>query len=161
MRKRELLTRSGAGLTNLPQCKYFKELAFLSDVVTNRITESNLNMPRFHAVDNGESEEIMQSVKQQESTSATPLPKRKRKFNARESQEPLVDCQFAGSSLDNAIASYLQKENSRKDAKEDADEMFCRCLIPILSALPTKKNRKAKVEIQKLLFDIELDNETD
>ena len=85
----------------------------------------------------------------------------KRKFNARESQEPLVDCQFAGSSLDNAIASYLQKENSRKDAKEDADEMFCRSLIPILSALPTKKNRKAKVEIQKVLFDIELDNETD
>ena len=118
-------------------------------------------MPRFHAVDNGESEEIMQSVKQQESTSATPLPKRKRKFNARESQEPLVDCQFDGSLLDNAIASYLQKENSRKDAKEDADEMFCRSLIPILSALPTKKIRKQRWRYKNYFFHIELDNETD
>ena len=161
MKKRELLTRSGAGLTSLPQCKYFKELAFLSDIVTNRVTESNLNMPQFHAVDNGECEEVMQNAKQQELTSNTPLPKRKRKLNARESQVHLDDCQSAGSPLDNAIASYLQKENSQKDAKEDADELFCRSLIPILSSLPPKKNRKAKVEMQKLLFGIEFDSETD
>ena len=52
--KKEHLTRSRAGLPSLPQCKYCKELAFLSDAVTNRLPESNLNMPQFHAVDNGE-----------------------------------------------------------------------------------------------------------
>lgn len=155
MKKRELLTRSGAGLTNLPHCKYFKELAFLTDVVTNRVTESNLNLPQFQSVDNPEDEEI---INQQEPTSNTPLAKRKRKL--RESQD-LDNCKSVGSPLDNAIASYLQKENSQNDGKGDADEMFCRSLIPILSSLPPKKNRKAKVEIQQLLFDIEFDKETD
>ena len=39
--------------------------------------------------------------------------------------------------------------------------MFCRSLIPMLSSLPPKKNRKAKVDIQELFFDIELDNQSD
>ena len=103
----------------------------------------------------------MQNVKQQELTSNTPLPKQKRRLNARESQVHLDDFQSAGSPLNNAMASYLQKENFQKDAKEDVDELFCRSLIPILPSLPPKKNRRAKFEMQKLLFDIEFDNETD
>ena len=43
--------------------------------------------------------EVMQNAKQQELTSNTPLPKRKRKLNARESQVHLDDCQSAESPL--------------------------------------------------------------
>ena len=58
--------------------------------------------------------------------------------------------------LDKAIVHYLQKENA---GKENADEMFCKSLVPILSTLPPQKNRRAKIETQKLLYGIECNEE--
>ena len=42
MKKRDLLTRSGAGTTSLPECKLFRELMFIRDTVTNRAMHSNV-----------------------------------------------------------------------------------------------------------------------
>ena len=46
MPKRDMLTGSGAGFTELPRCKVFTVLQFLKDVVTNRATHSNLTSPQ-------------------------------------------------------------------------------------------------------------------
>ena len=46
LKKRELLRRSGAGATELPQCKFFKELQFLKDILSDRATHSNLPTPQ-------------------------------------------------------------------------------------------------------------------
>ena len=153
MKKRDLLTRSGAGAKELPQCKFFKEMQFIRDVVSNRATQSNLSLPQFQADESGDFEDSFTCTAQQsECNTSTPLLKRKRTPAIKEKQDCSINGQASTSSLDHAIASYLQNENSRKD---DADDMFCKSLVPILSSLPVKMNRKAKIEIQKLLYDIE------
>ena len=68
----------------------------------------------------------------------------------------LDDFQSAGSPLNNAIASYLQKENFQKDAKEDADELFCRSLIPILPSLPPKKIGKQSLRCKNYCLTLNL-----
>ena len=46
LEKKDLLCRSGAGATELPQCKFCKELQFLKDVLSNRATHSNVSTPQ-------------------------------------------------------------------------------------------------------------------
>jgi len=55
-----------------------------------------------------------------------------------------------------AISEYLANQN---DQNKNADSLFCQSLVPILSSLPTKNNRRAKFEIQKLLYDIEFSDD--
>lgn len=45
LRKREKITRSGAGVKKLPTCDFFHELSFLSDVMSTQQTDSNLSTP--------------------------------------------------------------------------------------------------------------------
>ena len=66
------------------------------------------------------------------------------------------DEQSSTSSLDSATSEYLANQN---DQKRNADSLFCQSLAPILSSLQAKRNRRAKFEIQKLLYDIEFSDD--
>ena len=44
LKKRELLTRSGAALTRLPTCKLYTQLLFIRDTVVHRKTQSNVTI---------------------------------------------------------------------------------------------------------------------
>ena len=156
LKKRDLLTRSGAGAAVLPQCQFFRELQFIKNAVTNRATHSNLNVQHHLMEDNGEVEELelvqsMQIPQQSESTICG-SQRKKRLCQKTKQGEVSQDTQ----NLDKAIVHYLQKENA---GKENADEMFCKSLVPILSTLPPQKNRRAKIKIQKLLYEIEFNEE--
>ena len=64
--------------------------------------------------------------------------------------------------VDTMLIKTLQNmENSGRsgDKKEetDGDSLFCQSLVPILQGLSPQKNRYAKMQIQKLLYDIEFD----
>ena len=168
LKKRELLCRSGAGATELPQCKFFKELQFLKDVLSNRATHSNLPTPQ-PSIDNCDryeySEDTSTSKKPDvmcstpetmQSGTETPPAKRKRASCPKEGKATSKDEQSSMSSLDSAISEYLANQN---DLKKNADSLFCQSLVPILSSLPAKKNRRAKFEIQKLLYDIEFSDD--
>ena len=50
LKKRELMTRSGAASQTLPECKLFNELLFLKDKVTNQPTVSNLQADTYSEV---------------------------------------------------------------------------------------------------------------
>ena len=168
LKKRELLSRSGAGATELPQCKFFKELQFLKDVLSNRSTHSNLSTPQL-SVDNfdrfeyiedtstSKKPDVMYSTpKPMQSGTETPPAKRKRASGTKEGKATSKDEQSSTSSLDSAISEYLANQN---DEKKNADSLFCQSLVPILSSLPARKNRIAKFEIQKLLYDIEFSDD--
>ena len=43
LKRREKATRSGAGVKTLPTCAFISELTFISDSVSNRATESNID----------------------------------------------------------------------------------------------------------------------
>ena len=60
--------------------------------------------------------------------------------------------QSSTSSLNSSISEYFSNHN---DPKKNADSLFCQSLVSILSSLAPKKNRKAKSDIQNLLYDIE------
>ncbi len=49
--KRNRLTRSGAGARSLPTCRYFQNLLFLRDKVSNKETESNVSLPNHSDAD--------------------------------------------------------------------------------------------------------------
>ena len=167
LKKRDLLTRSGAGATELPRCKFFKELQFLKDVISNRATQSNLTASQ-PSLENCDQHEIIAvtSITQSDIMCSTPEPtysdagtakmKRKRSSGSKEKEGSCKDEQSSISSLDCAISDYLCQQNSQKN---DADTMFCQSLVPILSSLPPKKNRRAKIDIQQLLYDIEFSEE--
>lgn len=66
--------------------------------------------------------------------------------------------------VDTMLIKTLQNMENNEgsvDKKEetDGDSLFSQSLVPILRGLPPKKNRYAKMKIQKLLYDIEFDEE--
>ena len=66
--------------------------------------------------------------------------------------------------IDLLLVNALSKsENSETAAQSSKDEessnmLFCKSLVPILESLPPKKNRLARLEIQKLLISLEFDD---
>ena len=90
--------------------------------------------------------------------SGTETPPAKRKWTScpKEGKAASKDEQSSTSSLDSAISKYLASQN---DLKKNAGSLFCHSLVPILSTLPAKRNRRAKFEIQKLLYDIEFSDD--
>ena len=151
LEKRDLLTRSGAGATVLPQCQFFRELQFIKNAVTNRATHSNLNVQHHLLVQSMQTSPIS-TIPQQSESIIYGSQRKKRLCQKTKQGEVSQDTQ----NLDKAIVHYLQKVNA---GKENADEMFCKSLVPILSTLPPQKNRRAKIEIQKLLYEIEFNEE--
>lgn len=50
--------------------------------------------------------------------------------------------------------------NTQNTTTEDSSDMlFCKSLVPILEKLPRKKNRKARVQMQQLLVELESDSD--
>lgn len=47
------------------------------------------------------------------------------------------------------------------DEDDNEDLLYCRSLVPILSGMPDKKRRFAKIKISQLLFDIEFNDSFD
>ena len=73
LKKRDLLTRSGAGATVLPQCQFFRGLQFIKNAVTNRATHSNLNVQHYLMEDNGEVEDL-ELVQSMQTSPITTIP---------------------------------------------------------------------------------------
>ena len=124
LKKRDLLTRSGAGATVLPQCQFFRELQFIKNAVTNRATHSNLNVQHHLMEDNGEVEELelvqsmqtspISTIPQQPESTICGSQRKKRLCQKTKQGGVSQDTQ----NLDKAIVHYLQKENA---GKENAD----------------------------------------
>ena len=56
--------KSGAGATKIPTCKFFKQLVFLRDFVSNRETESNINVTPMNIPNNQMQEQKTESAAQ-------------------------------------------------------------------------------------------------
>lgn len=146
--KRNRMTRSGAGATELPKCKYFNQLAFLRDKTANKITESNVSLPQTSQT----SEDFMPLSPLNSPTSSTASVvnkniSKKRRTDSLEQilEKSLVDCDSA-----------LKEVN---EDNKDEDSLYCRSLVPILKDLPVKKRRLAKIKISQLLYDLEFEVE--
>ena len=178
--KRRNLTRSGAAVSSLPKCKYFDVMRFLYDRVSNKPSESNLpqTVTRANMDDNqfllGSSPSpsscsatsplpadtvISQKPMKKtsyvpaESNSSTPLPK-KQKVQAQKMDEQFFASMKAMN--DDLIASIPQAREAEEICE---DTMYCKSLIPIMKGLPVKKKRLARLKIDKLLYDLEFEDD--
>ena len=120
-----MLSRSGAGATELHQCKFFKGLQFLKDVISNRATHSNLSTPQpstdsfnrceyIEDTSTSEKPDVMWSTPEAlQSGTETPPAKRKRASGAKEGKAASKDEQVSTTSLDSAISEYLANQNDQ------------------------------------------------
>ena len=159
LKKRRELTKSGAGATKLPNCKFYNELLFLKDVLLNRQTESNITIPstlgsRNNVVTDCPTERsedfASSSIRSPPSTPMLTPPTVASGKKRSKRAEPSESSQ----TYEAAIVDKLSRELS-------TDGHFLMSLEPQLRSLPPRLNKKAKIEIQQLLFKYEFPEDSD
>jgi hypothetical protein len=178
-RKRDL-EKSGSGYSKQPTCRFYNQLLFLRDSISNRTTQSNVQVrsispatpspsekalpePSTH-VESNPGNKAQQNQQQAVPPTAQPPAKQKLQFP----QANVIPKKKKKVVLD-PVEEYLiksieknEEENKLVPAKkEDADEQFCKSITHTLRRLgeqSVKKNQLAKIKIQQLLFDIEFDD---
>ena len=160
-KKRERMTRSGAPAATLPKYRLFDQLLFIRDTVANRPTVSNINLQ------SEDGENLFTSPQ----SPLCPPAGACSSFNSDKPQKPQLPLKRRLNSADSVdkkhesidpVDKALLKvlDNTPKiQGLEDPDVAFAHSIVPILRALPPKKNRMAKVDIQKLLIGYEFDSE--
>ena len=155
--------KSGAPGSKIPSCKFYKELNFLKDIVTNRVTTTNLAIPESdinvttppgsqtftlqqqmspscHPVVSQSSEELLQLTAHNHELK-TVTPKQDKKGKRKTSATDEVN------EFDKACLDLLQKKSNT-----DADMHFCLSLVEIRKSLPSKKKLLAKSKIMTVLI---------
>jgi len=153
LKKRDLMTRSGAAAERLPKCKLFQELMFIRDTVANRPSISNINIEEAMS-SNG----CSKATSSESPTCSTPVSavyspetdfvsSKKRKC----AKETISKC-------DAILIEALKNDEKQKEKIFDTDVSFAESIVPILKMLPDKKNRQVKIEIQQILMKYEFDD---
>ena len=163
---RNKLTRSGAAGGKLPQCKYFEQMQFVLDKVSNKSSVSNIDMsvdddelplspsPETSSPKADTAASINGKRECEEAVFVMPSAKRKNRDNlAMQVDSMLVK------TLANLHAPHNLAPAKTPSEEPDADYLFCNSLTPVLQNLPSKKNRLAKIKIQQLLFGMEFEDD--
>ena len=181
--KRQQMSKSGAAASSLPMCKYFEQMRFLHDKTANRPTDSNITPLPVESTRNDICDPKAATTfsatttlcpttascnTAAPSTSATTASNLSKRKASDAHLIPPVNSRHASKTtrqdaIDLAILKQLEKTDKKIDEassnENTSDEiyLYCQSLIPIMRALPHKKQRKAMIRISQLLFDIEFD----
>lgn len=130
----------GSGYLKTPMCRLFNELLFLRDCVQVTNTSTSDNEDSF-------------------ATPSTPqleAPSRKRPRNSVQGAEDKNGLKTE--KLNVFVSDALPVANGYSVDKSDvesSDWLFCRSLVGILEKLPSKSNRKARIEVLQVLMKYE------
>ena len=153
IKKRELLTRSGAAAGKLPKCKLFDQLQFLRDSVSNKATVSNVLTEGSQVADYNEIATEPGSPHESTSRKGVPKSTEPKAALSKRKRKQLDEC-------DELLIDALKQSAPSEDQYSiDPDKKFTESIIPILRNLTPKKNRMAKIEIQQLLLKYEFDED--
>ena len=158
LKRRESLSKSGAGASRLPTCKLFEQLLFLKDTLLNRPTESNIDaittndVPELLTPETNDlgSELPVSDYEITPQKRKKPAEGAKKKVDRRDS----IDYLLVNALTKTSEANQISTGKITKD-DENSNSLFCRSLIPILDGLPDRENRLAKIEIQQILVKYE------
>jgi len=178
MKKRENLTRSGAGAKTLPSCSFIAELSFISDSISNRETHSNVQInnlmqPRSNLdllnveTDDSYSHLLVSTQGLSPVSTATNCTRNSLQSPTSSKETPTniskttktrkrkkTDIDFE---LDSVLAESIKLdiEKSKQNDTEDPDRLFCLSLVQEFKDLKTpKKKRKARLEILRIFCDL-------
>ncbi len=147
------MTRSGGGASALPKCQFFKEMRFLHEKTANLPTESNFISGPSQAPENCENspETVLHIPAKRKPVHHTPVSSRHKVENRQEAVDGQILKELA--STDDVLTKIMSEE------KENEVHLYCQSLIPIISALPVRKQRLAFIKISQLLIDLEFEKE--
>ena len=142
-------------------CKYFQQLDFLSENISNKETISNISTET-NLSDNYRtplspiaSPRILPLPTLDESSplSSVDVPRRRNDNGKNKAKQ--------ANAIDEALMTTMDNIQKLREAplpvEDDIDVLFCKSIAPILSNLPPQKNRLAKLKIQTLLYELEVD----
>ena len=151
MKNREKMTRSGAEASTLPTCKLFTQLLFIKDTVLNHPTATNIsindlqqdNVDLFTPPPSPSSSTCVSSFQDTTKRGCTIQESRKRSKTSLETVDKMLLDAF--------------RDEGKKEKTLATDVSFAESIVPLLRALPPRKNRLAKIEIQQVLMKYEFD----
>ena len=184
LKRRDKATRSGAGIKTLPTCAFFSELTFISDSVSNRATESNVDpglftpppspdivVPRRTVQSPSMSQTAQQSSSQYSSVttipkSTTPLDSVrmpvKETCHQKGNASKEISNKRKNNPVDDLLAQAIMDDMNDKKRKEtlkdntlDHDELFCQSLVPYFKGLSKYKGKRARIKVLQVLCDID------
>ena len=186
-REREM-TKSGSAYSKPPRCRYYSQLLFLRDVLTNRMTSSNILLSIPSTSSNSGQQEYSEFAPSPYPVSetlsspslASPLcgadledlqsppsnsSSERVALSCTPKNVPFAATRKRKNAEADPIESFLmdsirEREREKVEKKQDdPDDLFCRSLVATLKRLPQKKNQLAKLKMQQLLFDIEYEDQ--
>ena len=147
--------KSGAGASKVPTCKFFNQLLFLRDFVSNRETNSNITLPIESEVDDiiscekspEQHQVCSDTARLKEKTPTREKSSAKRKLALTDENKPFGRLNKRADrqeKIDLLLVNPLSKsEDQQKENSElrSSNQLFCDSIVEILDKLPSKKNR--------------------
>ena len=177
--KRANMSKSGAEAHTLTKCKYFDQLQFLQEKITNKETVSNLSFSNCSpspqsSLNSPEGPICGSSValnspplalnspplvhERARSPSPSVIPPIKRRSVGKKANKTApIDNELINviKDMNTATKTLVSTAEPKNDTEDNENMLFCKSLAPILDRLTKRDAAIAKMEIQKALFDIE------
>ncbi len=162
------MTKSGAEYHTLPKCKYFNQLQFLHQKITNKETVSDFTISESAAASPSSAVSAAPSNDPDGGTlntgntpppacnnvSAEP-PARRRDVWKKPSITP-VDSELLDVIKEmNSATKTLIASDTTSNSEDSENMLFCKSLAGTLDKMNRRDSAFAKMQIQKIIFDIE------
>ena len=158
-------TRSGAGSSKLATCRHFNLLSFLHSTVTSQGTDSNVDISLCENQNDIESSNEISEDSQITTGKINATETCQAKNKSKRKSEDTIDVQLRESlsNVNDAVKAITQNQNfvNESNNNTDSDMLFCRSLVDFLRGLTPRKNKISRMKIQRVLFEVELEDNTD
>ena len=158
-------TRSGAGSSKLATCRHFNLLSFLDSTVTSQGTDSNVDISLCENQNDIESSNEISEDSQITTGKINATGTCQAKNISKRKREDTIDVQLKESlsNVNDAVKAITQNQNFVNETNNDTDSdmLFCRSLVDSLRGLTPRKNKIARMKIQKVLFEVEFEDNID
>lgn len=133
---------SGSAAWRETKSKYFESLMFLRDKVENRPSCSNVLLPELPSP--------LSSTPSASKRPATAYPEERPAKISREASSIATDAMI--------VETLQELKDKRMSEAEDSDTLFCLSLCGILKKLSPRQNRRARMRLLDVLYEIEFEN---
>ena len=158
-------TRSGAGSSKLATCRHFNLLSLLHSTTVTSQGTSNVDISLCENQNDIESSNEISEDSQITMGKINATETCQAKNKSKRKSEDTIDVQLRESlsNVNDAVKAITQNQNFVNETNNDTDSdmLFCKSLVDSLRGLTPRKNKIARMEIQKVLFEVEFENNID
>ena len=157
--------RSGAGSSKLATCRHFNLLSFLHSTTVTSQGTSNVDISLCENQNDIESSNEISEGSQITMGKINATETCQAKNKSKRKSEDTIDVQLRESlsNVNDAVKAITQNQNFVNETNNDTDSdmLFCKSLVDSLRGLTPRKNKIVRMEIQKVLFEVEFENNID